>query len=117
MTQEFVEILGLHLRSETFFPQTHRLLCQQSNVNSQVYEAFRKFIARHQPTSKMTSLQMLRSSNSPIQLPALVLQQGPDIISHENPQQDAKKSRYLDPRDFQNITFRRHRSHCQHYTY
>ena len=108
MTQGFVEILGLHLRSETFFPQTHQLLHQQSNVNSQVYEAPRKFIARHQPTSKMTSLQMLRPSNSPIWLPALVLQQGPDIISHENSQQDAKKSCHLDPRGFQNITFGRH---------
>jgi len=51
---------------------------------------------------------MMRSTNSPIWFPALVLQQGPDFVPHENTQQDAEKSCHLDLRGIQNFTFGRH---------
>ena len=47
MTQGFLEIFGLHLRSKALIPQTHRLLCQQGNFNGQVHETPRKLIMRH----------------------------------------------------------------------
>ena len=60
---------------------------------------------------------MLRSTNSSIWFPALVLQQGPNFVPHENPQQDAEKSRHLDLRGIQNFAFGRHRSHHWYHTY
>ena len=41
---------------------------------------------------------MLHSSDSLIQIPVVVLQQSSNILPHENPQQDAKKSHHLDLR-------------------
>ena len=73
MFQGYVKVLGIHLRSETFLAQTYRLLRQQSYINSQVYEAPRKFVSRNQPYSKTITVQMLCSPDSSIQFSALVL--------------------------------------------
>ena len=64
----------------------------------------------------MTSVQMLRSSDSLIWIPAMVLQQSFNILPHENPQQDAKKSYHLDLRGIQNFSLGRHQSPHGHYS-
>ena len=110
-----MEVLGLHLQLQALIPQAHRLLCQQSDLNSQVYETPRKFIMRHQPSSETVTLQMLHPPYSSIWIPTMVLQQSPTFISYENPRQDAEKSSHLDLRSIQNLTFHGYQSHCQNH--
>ena len=81
-----MEIFGLHIRQEIILSQTHRPLHQQSDINCQMYETIRKFIARYQSASKTSPLQMLRPSNRHVRFSTVVLQQSPTIIPHENPQ-------------------------------
>ena len=71
---------------------------------------------RHQSSSETLTLPMLCSSYSPLRLSAMVLQQSPTVILHENPEQDAEKSRYLDLRSLQNFAIRGHQSYCWSYT-
>ena len=85
MTQGLLEILGIYLQSQTIVSQTYQLLRQQSYLNSQVHEAFRKLVMRYQSPSKATALQMLYPPDSSLRLSIMVLQQGPAIIPYENP--------------------------------
>ena len=96
MIQRLLEILGIYLRSQTIVLQTYRLLRQQSYLNGQVHEAFRKLIARYQFPPKVTTLQMLYSPDSSLWLSTMVLQQGPNILPYENSRQNAEKSHHLD---------------------
>jgi len=68
-----------------YFKVLYQFLCQQSYLNSQVYEAFRKLVERDQSYSKATTLQMLHTPNSALWISAIVLQQGSIIIPYENP--------------------------------
>ena len=108
MTQGLLEILGIYLRLQTIVPQTHQLLCQQSYLNGQVHEAFRKLVMRYQSPSKAIALQMLYPPDSSLQLSTMVLQQGPAILPYENPQQNVEKSYHLDFGGLQNFALRRY---------
>ena len=112
-----MEIPGIYLWLQTIVSQTHRFLCQQSYLNSQVYEAFRKLVERDQPYSKATTLQMLHTPNSALWISAMVLQQGSIIIPYENSRQNIEKSRHLDFGGLQNFALRRNWSHCWNYPY
>ena len=48
-----------------------------------MHETLRKFVVRNQPTSKTSSLQVLRPSNCLVWFSAVVLQQSPTIVSNE----------------------------------
>ena len=52
MTQRYLEIPGFHLRLQTHILQAHQLLLKQSNFDSQVHEAFRELVLRHQLSLK-----------------------------------------------------------------
>ena len=94
----------------------NQLLRQQSYLNGQVYEAFRKLITRYQSPPKVTTLQMLYPPNSSLWLSTMILQQGPNILPYENPRQNAEKSRHLDFGSLQNFALWRHWSHRWNYS-
>jgi len=102
-----LEILGLFLQSKADFSSAYRLLLKQSNIHGKIHETLRKFILRNLPYPKAPTVSMLCPSDSIIWFLTLVLQQGFVVIPHEDFEQNAKKSCYLDFRGFQNITLRR----------
>ena len=61
-----------------------------------MYEATGKFVLRNLPHPKTPTVSILCSSYSIIQFSTLVLQQGSFVIPHENFEQNAKESYYLD---------------------
>ena len=87
-----MKILGIYLRLQTIIPQTYQLLRQQSYLNGQVHEAFRKLVTRYQSPPKATTLHMLYPPNSSLQLSTMVLQQGPNILPYENPRQMQRRA-------------------------
>ena len=102
-----MEILGVYIQPETHIPPTHQLLFKQSHLNGQMYEASEEFNMRNQPYSEMPTIQVLCPTYNTIQVPIMVLQQSLPLIPHENPGENVEKSRHLDTRSIQNVTYRR----------
>jgi len=71
-----------------------------------MYETPWKLVSRNQPYPETTSIQVLRPPHHTVRIPTVVLQQGPFIISHENPWKNIEKGCHLDPGSFQNFTYR-----------
>ena len=76
-----------------------------------MHEASGEFDTRNQSYSETPTIQVLRLTYSATQVLIMVLQQSPPLIPHKNPWENAEKSRHLDTRSIQNVTYRRTQSY------
>ena len=82
-----------------------------------MYEVSGEFNMRNQSYSETPVIQMLHLTHSTIWVPIMVLQQSPPLVPHENPQENAEKSHYLNIRSIQNIAYRRAQSYRRTHPY
>jgi len=56
MAQRFVEVLGFYIQQKTDIPPTHRFLCKQINIHSQMCETTWQLKPWHQPPSEVPAV-------------------------------------------------------------